>query len=277
LKPFFEPSSANTGTFSVGESSRARGATNSGRLHTPKLPKLTNKFSETLLRKDGVSKSLIGDLLASTPITANTDEEGGELPHLSDSASPNALQIDFPSMQFEHSSGQSLPTNTSESPMSTDVAAQDLNAHLLNEDSELAIDMDAHSPTKKKNVPSFQANILPSASQKKPGVVRNPVGHRILTAPKQPSTAAETVLPEHGVAIPVRDSSERSPEISEERVPEPKQESASSQVFKATFEKCQTRLAAHVEEEAVIGQKRRDPGKDSSEKDKKNKKKKKKV
>jgi hypothetical protein len=129
--------------------------------------------------------------------------------------------------------------------------------------------MDAHSLTKKKNIPSFQANILPSASQKKPRVVRNPVGHHILTAPKQPSTAAEIVLSKHSVAIPVRESSKRSPKKSEERVPEPNQESASSQVFKATFEKRQTWLAAHVEEEAVICQKRRDPGKDSSEKEKK--------
>jgi hypothetical protein len=67
LKPFVEPSSANTGNFNAGESSWARDAFKQGPVQDgmtspdPKMAADSKKPAKPILRKEGVNKKLLAD------------------------------------------------------------------------------------------------------------------------------------------------------------------------------------------------------------------------
>jgi hypothetical protein len=67
LKPFVEPSSANTGNFNAGESSWARDAFKQGPVQDgmtspdPNTAADSKKPAQPVLRKEGVSKKLLAD------------------------------------------------------------------------------------------------------------------------------------------------------------------------------------------------------------------------
>jgi hypothetical protein len=62
LRTFLEPSSANTGNFSAGESSRAKEAPKSIILEDVLISFHPSKSKEALQKKDGISKSLLPNL-----------------------------------------------------------------------------------------------------------------------------------------------------------------------------------------------------------------------
>lgn len=256
LRTFLEPSSAHTGNFSAGESSRAKEVPKSKVVEDP------GRSTGVLQKKRPVSKSLIPNLDVQATKSTVLQDPSRDVLDLSPSTS---LQL-RDSQNSENPSENSLPKEPSSK--TTDDNVDKVTTGV---DSQIQSRSPSAAPNPEVEVPGkVLEEVEPQSShmsnKAKSGVVRTSIGHN-MAASKKPLPRELENRRTTGAA----DQEEGSKcKEKEKRVPK---ESASDQVLKRTFEKRQLRGKGPPEEESGSKHKRKDVAAISNDKEQKKKKK----
>jgi hypothetical protein len=283
LKPFVEPSSANTGNFSAGESSRAKDVFRPGPLPDgtmspdPKTAVELDKPAEAISRKQRVSKKLLADVVGDkkdAPVTCSPQNVEDAPTKSQDTTRPPAADDLENSGEFREQ-GQRWRTTRSTSSQ----GPADSNFGTDSTLNETGLEFDSSKKVSNVEAQSTE-EVVPMESKmtrKKPGVLRNSVSHQV--------GSAKTSGPLESESQCLQDSAEEVQRASRKGTKSKEKEakgvkgSASDEFFQAKYEKWKTRLGGTVntKEDPQATPKRKEDAISSTEKEKLVKSKKKKV
>ena len=265
MRTFLEPSSAHTGNFSAGESSRAKEAPKSKVVED--VP-IAGRSTVAVQKKRPVSKNLISNLDVQATKSTILQDPSRDVLDLSPSTS---LQL-RDSQNSENPSENSLPKQPTSK--RTDDTTEKVTTAI---DSQIDSGSPSGAPNPEagsrdevevpgKVVEEAEPQTSHMSNKPKSGVVRTSIGHNI-SASKKPLPRQLENRKTTGAA----DQEEGSKcKEKEKRVPK---ESASDQVLKRTFEKRQLRAKGPPEEDSGSKQKRKEVAGISNDKEQKKKKK----
>jgi hypothetical protein len=191
LRTFLEPSSANTGNFSAGESSRAKEAPKSKTVKDVHISSHRGKSKGGVQKKDAVSKSLFPDLEERDPKSTVIEVSDGELPHLS----PSRTLKFHDSQNSENRSEPSL-TKQSTSLRTEDTSRKqerDPGSHCESESAHDGLNVEVGSPLEVQVPEEVLEGIVEEvhpqmsnlSSKSKSAVVRTSTGHNVTPGKKQ--------------------------------------------------------------------------------------------
>jgi hypothetical protein len=231
-----EPSSANTGNFSAGQSSRAKEVPKSKTVEDVHISPHRGKSKGGVQKKDAVSKSLLPDLEERDPKSTVIEVSDGELPHLS----PSRTLKFHDSQNSENQSEQSLPKQSSSLKTEDTSGKQkrDAGSHCRSESAHDGLNVEAGSPLEVQIVEEVMEGVVEEvhpqmnnlSSQSKSGEVRTSTGHNVTLGKKQLPCALENT---RKIGAANKEEGSKLKE-KEKRLP---MESTSARVLKKTYEK----------------------------------------
>jgi hypothetical protein len=257
LRTFLEPSSANTGNYSAGESSRAKEAPKSKTVKDVHISSHRGKSKGGVQKKDAVSKSLFPDLEERDPKSTVIEVSDGELPHLS----PSRTLKFHDSQNSENRSEPSL-TKQSTSLRTEDTSRKqerDPGSHCESESAHDGLNVEVGSPLEVQVPEEVLEGIVEEvhpqmsnlSSKSKSAVVRTSIGHNVTPGKKQLPRALENTK------MGGRAEKEEGSILKEKEKWSP-MELASARVLKKMFEKRLIHGNGPSEDEIGAKQKRKD-------------------